>query len=311
MSRIHDSVISTIGNTPMVRLNRITEGAYAEVIVKLEYFNPASSVKDRIACAMIDEAEKSGELQPGGLIVEPTSGNTGIGLAMNSAARGYRLVLTMPDSMSFERRALLKFFGAELVLTPAIDGMRGAIEKAAEIVAQTPGAFMPQQFMNKANPAIHERTTGPEIWADTDGGVDIFVAGVGTGGTASGVGRYLKKMKSSVEVVAVEPETSAVISGKVAGRHAIQGIGAGFVPENLDRSVIDRIATVSNDSAIEMSRRLAREEGILAGISSGGNVHVAVELARLKKNSGKIIVCLACDTGERYLSTPLFDDLRQ
>lgn len=297
-----------VGGTPMVYLNRVTEGAGAQVAVKLEFFNPCSSVKDRIGLAMIQQAERIEILKPGSLVVEPTSGNTGIGLAFICAVRGYKLVLTMPESMSVERRMLLKGFGAELVLTPAKEGMKGAIAKAEEI-AEERGAFMPRQFENPANPTIHERTTGPEIWEDTEGKVDIMVAGVGTGGSLSGSSRELKRRKPEFQAVAVEPVDSPVLSGGKPGPHGIQGIGAGFIPENADTEIFDEIIKVETDDAVAMAQRLMQEEGIMCGISSGANVHAALELAKRPENEGKLIVTIICDTGERYLSTPLFTTL--
>lgn len=304
---VYDSVLETVGRTPLIRLSRVAP-AGATVLVKQESRNPVGSVKDRIAVAMVEAAEAAGHLSPGGTLVEPTSGNTGIGLAFVAAAKGYRLILTMPDSMSIERRKLLKALGAELVLTPGAGGMPGAISKAEEILAATPGAFMPQQFENPANPDVHERTTGPEIWDDTDGQVDIFVAGVGTGGTVTGVGRALKSRKPDVRIVAVEPIQSPVLSGGDPGPHRIQGIGAGFVPGVLDRDVIDDIVTIDADDAGEMSRNLARREGILCGVSAGGNVLAACRLAAQPENAGKTIVTVVCDTGERYLSGWLFGE---
>jgi cysteine synthase A len=306
--RIASDMAELIGNTPLVRLNRITKDLKATVVGKLEFYNPASSVKDRIGLSMIAEAERHGRVDKDTLIVEPTSGNTGIALAMVCAIRGYRLVLTMPESMSVERRKILKGFGAELVLTPAPLGMKGAIAKAEEIVAAHPNAFMPQQFANPANPEIHRKTTAEEIWRDTDGLVDIFVSGVGTGGTITGVGEVIKPRRPSFRVVAVEPADSPVISGGAPGPHKIQGIGAGFVPDNLHRQVVDEVIQVTNDQAFAMARRLIRDEGILAGISSGANAHAAIEVARRPDSEGKLIVFTVCDTGERYLSTPLFEE---
>ncbi len=303
---LYKDITATVGNTPLVMLNRIVP-AGARIAVKLESFNPLFSVKDRIGLSMIDSAEKSGALCPGGTIVEPTSGNTGIALAFISAARGYRLILTMPESMSVERRKLLAFLGAEVVLTPAQEGMRGAIERAKAIVENTPGAYLPQQFSNPANPDIHRRTTAEEIWRDTDGEVDIFVAGVGTGGTLTGVGEVLKERKPGVKIVAMEPEESPVLSGGNPGPHKIQGIGAGFVPDVLSVKLYEEVLRVSAADAMETSRRLAREEGILVGISAGANVFAAISLARRPENAGKLIVTVGCDTGERYLSTELFE----
>jgi len=303
---VYQNIVDTVGNTPLVKLNRVTEGCVAEVYVKLESRNPLYSVKDRIGKAMIEAAEKEGVLKPGGTIIEPTSGNTGIALAFVAAAKGYRCVLCMPESMSLERRHLLKILGAELVLTPAEKGMPGAIAKAAELLEQTEGAFMPQQFNNEANPNVHYATTGPEIWEDTDGGVDVFVAGVGTGGTISGVGKFLKEKKASVKAVAVEPKGSPVLSGGSPGPHKIQGIGAGFIPNNYHGDVVDDVVHITEEEAGEMARRCAREEGILIGISAGGNVHAAIEYAKRPENAGKKIVTIGCDTGERYLSTWLF-----
>jgi cysteine synthase len=300
-------ITKLIGRTPLVQLNHVVGETQARVVAKLESFNPLSSVKDRIGAAMIDAAELAGKIGPDTVIVEPTSGNTGVGLAFVCAARGYRLILTMPDSMSGERRALLKALGAELVLTPGSKGMPGAIERARELQEEFPAAFTPQQFRNPANPQIHRDTTAPEIWQDTDGQVDIFVAGVGTGGTITGVGETLKAKKSGLQAVAVEPTGSPILSGGQPGPHKIQGIGAGFVPQVLDTSVIDEVVQVTNEEAATMARRLAREEGILAGISSGAAAHAAVELAKRPENAGKLIVVLLPDTGERYLSTGLFD----
>jgi len=304
--KIANSMTDLVGNTPLVRLNRLAKGCVADVVVKLEFFNPLSSIKDRIALSMIDEAERSGRLRPGSVIVEPTSGNTGVGLAFVCAVRGYHLILTMPESMSLERRMLLAAMGAELVLTPASAGMAGAVAEAEKILASLEDGFMPGQFANPANPAIHERTTAEELWHDTDGRIDVLVAGVGTGGTITGVGRTLKRRKQSFMAVAVEPAASPLLSGGKAGPHKIQGIGANFIPEVLDRSIMDRIVGVSNEDAMIMARRLAREEGILCGISSGANVWAALELAREPEMEGKLIVAIICDTGERYLSTELF-----
>lgn len=305
---IHDDITKTVGHTPLVRLNRITEGVKAQVVVKIEAFNPLSSVKDRIGVAMIDDAEKRGLLKQGSVIIEPTSGNTGIALAFVAAARGYRLILTMPDTMSMERRQLLGIFGAELVLTPGVEGMKGAIKKAEELAQTTPNAFMPQQFNNPANPEIHRKTTAEEIWKDTDGKVDILVAGVGTGGTITGIAEVIKQRKPSFKAIAVEPEASPVLSGGQPGPHKIQGIGAGFVPQVFNPSIVNEIIKVSNDNAGMTSRRLAREEGILAGISCGAALWAALEVARREENAGKLIVVILPDTGERYLSTWLFKE---
>ncbi len=306
---IYANVAETVGNTPLVRLNRITDGADATVLVKLEFANPAGSVKDRIGVSIIDAAEASGELKPGGTIVEGTSGNTGIALAMVGAARGYKVILTMPETMSKERRVLLRALGAEIVLTPGPDGMRGAVEKAQEIVANTENAIWAKQFANEANPAIHRATTAEEIWADTDGGVDIFVSGIGTGGTITGVGQVLKERKPGVKIVAVEPIDSPILSGGKPGPHKIQGIGANFVPEILDTTVYDEVVDVTFDDSIAVAKRLASEEGILAGISSGAIVWAALEQAKRPENAGKTIVAIVADTGERYISTALWADL--
>ena len=308
MKKIAQRLTDLVGNTPLLELNNYSKnkGLRAHVIVKLEYFNPAGSVKDRVALAMIEDAETKGLLKPGATIIEPTSGNTGVGLAFVAAAKGYKLVLTMPDTMSMERRNLLKALGAELVLTPGADGMKGAIARAEELQASTPGSLILQQFDNQANPAVHERTTGQEIWQDTDGKVDIFVAGVGTGGTVSGVGTALKKHNPKIQVVAVEPEDSPVLSGGKPGSHKIQGIGAGFIPKNYNSAVVDGILQVSNDDAIRTGRELAKYEGLLVGISSGAAVSAATQLAQLPENEGKNIVVLLPDTGERYLPTLLY-----
>lgn len=306
---IYDNVTEAVGRTPLVRLNRLTEGVDATVLAKLEFYNPAGSVKDRIGVAIIDAAEKAGALKPGGTIVEATSGNTGIALAMVGAARGYNVVLAMPETMSKERRVLLRAFGARIELTPGPDGMRGAVEKAREIVESTENAIWAKQFANEANPAIHRATTAEEIWADTDGGVDIFVAGVGTGGTITGVGQVLKERKPGVKIVAVEPIDSPILNGGKPGPHKIQGIGANFVPEILDTTVYDEVVDVSFEDALDVAKRLASEEGILAGISSGAIVWAALQLAKRPENAGKTIVAVVCDTGERYISTPLWADL--
>ena len=308
--KVYERITDLIGGTPLLKLNSIVgdEETQAEVYGKLEYFNPAGSVKDRIARAMIDDAEKSGVLKPGAVIIEPTSGNTGIGLASVAASRGYKIILTMPETMSVERRNLLKAYGAELVLTDGAKGMKGAIEKAEALAKETPGSFIPSQFTNPANPSAHKASTGPEIWEDTDGKVDIFVAGVGTGGTLSGVGAYLKSKNPDVKVVAVEPAGSPVLSKGTAGPHKIQGIGAGFVPDTLDTDIYDEIITVENEDAFETGRTLARKGGVLVGISSGAAVYAASQLAKRPENKGKVIVALLPDTGERYLSTPMFSE---
>lgn len=303
-----DKITDLIGGTPLLKLSNYIAGKElgATIFGKLEYFNPAGSVKDRIAKAMIDEAEAKGVLKPDSVIIEPTSGNTGIGLAAVAASRGYKIILTMPETMSIERRNLLKAYGAELVLTEGAKGMKGAIAKAQELAAETPNSFIPSQFTNTANPAVHHSTTGPEIWEDTDGKVDIFVAGVGTGGTVSGVGEYLKSQNPNVKIVAVEPAGSPVLSKGTPGPHKIQGIGAGFVPDTLNTEIYDEIITVENEDAFETGRTLARNEGLLVGISSGAAIFAATELAKRPENKGKIIVALLPDTGERYLSTPMF-----
>lgn len=307
---IANSVTDLIGNTPLVRLNRVTEGAAATVVAKLEFFNPGHSVKDRIAISMIDAAEQAGKIGPDTIIVEPTSGNTGIGLAMVCAARGYKLVITMPETMSRERRQLLRAYGAELILTPGPEGMNGAIAKARELVAANPETyFLPQQFENPANPEIHRQTTAEEIWRDTDGQVDIFVAGVGTGGTITGVGEVLKARKPGVQIVAVEPDASPVLSGGAKGPHLIQGLGAGFVPAILNTAIYDEVIRVTNDDAFETARAVASKEGVLVGISSGAAVWAASQLARRPENAGKLIVVVIPSFGERYLSTPLFEHL--
>jgi cysteine synthase A len=308
MGKIYDDITKTVGNTPLVRLNRMTQGLDATVLVKMETFNPLSSVKDRIGLAMIEDAERKGLLKKGSVIIEPTSGNTGIALAFIAAARGYKLMLTMPETMSMERRQLLKILGAELVLTEGAKGMKGAVEKAEELAKETPGSFIPQQFNNPANPEIHRKSTAEEIWNDTDGKVDIFVAGVGTGGTLTGVSEVIKKRKPGFKAIAVEPEASPVLSGGCPGPHKIQGIGAGFVPGVLNREIIDEIIQVKAEDAGRTARELARLEGILCGISAGGNVWAAIEAAKRSDNRGKTIVTVICDTGERYLSTWLFQE---
>ena len=306
--KVYESVDQLVGHTPLLELKRIEQAheAPARILGKLEYFNPAGSIKDRIAKAMIDDAETAGILKPGATIIEPTSGNTGIGLASIAAARGYKLILTMPETMSVERRNLIKAYGAEIVLTEGAKGMTGAIEKANELAAATPGSFIPGQFINPANPAIHKATTGPEIWEDTDGTVDILVAGVGTGGTVTGIGQYLKEQNPQVKVVAVEPADSPVLSEGRSGSHKIQGIGAGFVPDVLDTTLYDEVITVESEDAFEIGREIGREEGVLVGISSGAAAGAAIQLAKRPENEGKTIVVILPDTGERYLSTPMF-----
>ena len=308
MSKIYKGAIELVGNTPLVEVTNIEkkEQLKARLLVKLEYFNPAGSVKDRVGKAMIEDAERTGRLKPGSVIIEPTSGNTGIGLAAVSAVKGYRMILTMPDTMSVERRNILKAYGAELVLTEGSKGMKGAIAKADELAKEIPNSYIPGQFVNPANPKVHFETTGPEIWNDTDGAVDIFVAGVGTGGTITGTGEYLKKQNPNVKVVAVEPATSPVLSKGTAGAHKIQGIGAGFVPDVLDTKVYDEVIRVANEDAFETSRQFAHSEGLFVGISSGAALWAAVELSKRPENAGKVIVALLPDTGDRYLSTPLF-----
>jgi cysteine synthase A len=309
--RVADSITELVGNTPLVRLHRVVEGAHATVLAKLEFFNPLGSVKDRIALSMIEAAERDGKIKPDTIILEPTSGNTGIGLAFVCAARGYKCTLIMPETMSMERRVLLRALGAELILTPASEGMIGALNKADTMAAADPRYFIPQQFQNPANPAVHRRTTAEEIWNDTEGAVDFLVAGVGTGGTITGVGEVIKPRKPTFQCVAVEPAASAVLSGKPRGPHPIQGIGAGFIPDVLRVDLIDEIVTVENNDAVAMTRRLAKEEGILAGISSGAAVWAALQVANRPENAGKLIVTVLPSTGERYLSTPTYAELAQ
>jgi cysteine synthase A len=306
MAKVAESIIDLIGKTPLLNLGRIGRGLPARVLGKMESFNPASSVKDRIGLAMLDAAEKDGKIKKDTIIIEPTSGNTGIALAFVCAVRGYRLILTMPETMSVERRSLLKAFGAEIVLTPGADGMSGAVAKAEELLAEYPDSFIPQQFNNAANPGIHEKTTGPEIWEQTDGKVDILVAGVGTGGTITGVSRYIKSVNPDFKAIAVEPDASPFLTKGEAGPHVIQGIGAGFKPDVLDMNLIDEVVTITNDEAVEMTRRVVREEGFLIGISAGANVAAAMKVAARAENKGKTIVTIICDTGERYLSTPAY-----
>jgi len=308
MAKIYNNITELIGKTPLVRLNKVTDGSEATVLGKCEFMNPCCSVKDRIGLAMIEAAEKDGTLKPNSVIIEPTSGNTGIALAFVAAVKGYKIILTMPESMSIERRRLLKALGATLELTPAHLGMRGAIEKANELAAATPNSFIPQQFQNKANPQIHRNTTALEIWEDTDGEIDAIVTGVGTGGSITGIGSVIKSKKPDFKVITVEHKDSPVISGGAPGPHMIQGIGAGFIPDNLDQTLIDEVITVSNEAAIAMSRKLAKQEGILVGISAGANVHAALEVAKRPEFKGKTIVTILCDFGERYLSTILYDE---
>jgi cysteine synthase A len=310
MARIYDDVTQLIGGTPLVRLNRLTEGLDAQVAVKLEFYNPANSVKDRIGVAIVDAAEKSGALKPGGTIVEGTSGNTGIALAMVGAARGYKVILTMPETMSTERRVMLRAFGAEIVLTPGSEGMRGAVDKAQEIVTNTENSIWAQQVANEPNPEIHRTTTAEEIWTDTDGKVDIFVAGIGTGGTVTGVGQVLKERNPNVQIVAIEPKDSAILNGGAPGPHKIQGIGANFIPEILDTNVYDEVLDATLEDSVRVARDLGIKEGILGGISSGAIVWGALELAKRPENAGKLIVAVVCDFGERYISTVLYDDIR-
>ena len=310
MARIYDDVTQLVGGTPLVKLNRLSEGLDATVAVKLEFYNPANSVKDRIGVAIVDAAEKSGALKPGGTIVEGTSGNTGIALAMVGAARGYKVILTMPETMSTERRVMLRAFGAEIVLTPGSEGMRGAVEKAQEIVANTENSIWAQQFANEANPQVHRDTTAEEIWADTEGNVDIFVSGIGTGGTITGVGQVLKERKPDVQIVAVEPKDSPILNGGAPGPHKIHGLGANFIPELLDTNVYDEVLDATLEDSVRVARDLGTKEGILGGISSGAIVWGALELAKRPENAGKLIVAVVCDFGERYISTVLYDDIR-
>jgi cysteine synthase A len=310
VARIYADITALTGNTPLVRINRLTEGIDTNLLAKLEFYNPGNSVKDRLGTAIIDAAEKSGALKPGGTIVEGTSGNTGIALALVGAARGYNVILTMPETMSVERRVLVRAYGAEIVLTPGPEGMKGAVAKAEEIVANTPGAILARQFDNEANPAIHRATTAEEVWNDTDGKVDIFIAGVGTGGTITGVGQVLKERKPSVQIIGVEPEESPILNGGTPGPHKIQGIGANFIPSILDRSVIDEVFDVNLDQALVVARRLAAEEGILSGLSTGASFHAALEVAKRPENAGKTIVAIVCDFGERYVSTMLWEPFR-
>ncbi|HBC89698.1 MAG TPA: cysteine synthase A [Lentisphaeria bacterium] len=305
--KIYEDITKVIGNTPLVKLNRLVPGNGAEIYAKLEFFNPMSSVKDRIAKSMIETAEKDGKLKPGGTMIEPTSGNTGLGLAMIAAAKGYKLIITMPETMSVERRMMMEYLGAQIFLTPGAKGMTGAVEKAQELMKEHPGAYMPSQFENPANPEIHRKTTAEEIWADTDGKVDIFVAGVGTGGTITGVGEVLKERKPGVKIIAVEPDSSAILSGEKAGKHAIQGIGAGFIPKILNRKIIDEIIRIKDEEAIDTAKKLAKIEGIFCGISSGANVLGALKVAERPENAGKKVVVIICDTAERYLTTALFN----
>lgn len=311
MAKVYNNILETIGGTPLVRLNSLNKDLGAEILVKVESFNPANSVKDRIGKAIIDAAEAAGELKPGGTIVEATSGNTGIALALAGAARGYKVILTMPETMSNERKVLLRAYGAEIVLTPGAAGMQGAVDKANEILSQTDNAILARQFGNEANPKIHEETTGPEIWEDADGKVDAFVAGVGTGGTVTGVGRYLKSKNPDVHLVAVEPADSPILTEGKAGPHKIQGIGANFVPEVLDRQLLDEILTATNEESVEIARKMATDEGLLVGISAGANMSAALKLAAREEFKGKTIVVVAPDFGERYVSTILFEDIRE